>query len=279
MRDYSIAFDCNRRRWWILIIVYASYLCFKDFATALWTSLVFDLLFNFSFSELFYLRMSPNMLAVSIVIDIVLRMAIIVLGASINAFIAYIFDLTFIEGAYGLYFAMVAGFYAWFRFIDTAAPVILLAPPEQPIIADPRANKQRARGGNDEKTKSPSPPPKVDGYMDYVFLVVMLVYTFMFMDKLFFAEPWTYGMYYIYIFSVFCLVIVSDAPVPAKLQGAQATRAMLRWLAPLLFVIVWVLILVISYAVIWKIIKIERKIALNYYFTYIIYIHQRILFI
>lgn len=235
-----IKIDCCRYRWWIFTLVHVTYLCFHNFGWAVGIMIGLEVVVNTWLSDLFMPYAQPPDYW-SIVIDTLLRATTVVVGAILNAFMSYVFDLTNFQGLTGLYFGMIIFLYVWFRLVEIHEPRLW---PERTVKDKKRdaerLAKQRHTAWN---------------YSDYmIFGVGTFAFTLMFRDIVVFAEPWTYGMFFAYLVSVVALVAVSDVPG-------------MEWWALLLFFVFWIAVLGIAYAITATALDVERKMSLAAYFS------------
>jgi len=165
----------NRRRWMILIVVHATYLVFHSYPYALWMPLAFDLFVNYLTFAWGPWSTIPRDVP-DILLDLSLRTVTIVAGATLNAFMSYVFDLTHLHGhSSWVFLFLVYFFYLWIRILDM----------------------QR--------------DPNVAG-LDYLFPFLVMIFAFTFRDFMFFGEPYTYLTMLSYTLSVFFLCLVSSNP-------------------------------------------------------------------
>jgi len=119
----EIRIDLSRQRWWILIVVNVMYLCLHSYGWAIWTSLVFDLLVNFSMSNIFEVTVPAAQWPwASVVLDLLLRTAMIAAGATLNAATWWAYELNFFEGNVYVYIGVAILLYLLFRLIDPPDP-------------------------------------------------------------------------------------------------------------------------------------------------------------
>lgn len=156
----------DRRRWNVLIVASVAYLCSHSYAFGVLATGLFETIVNI-FVNLTQKRPWGEW-GVSAAISILT----ILVGVTINAFTAYVFDLTFLFGLQWLYLAVVAFFYIHIRALDTAT-------------------QGRA-------------------YVDYVFGVASLAMLAVLMNFVAFGEPYTFMTEMLYIVSVVALSATSS---------------------------------------------------------------------
>jgi hypothetical protein len=105
-------------------------------------------------------------------IDFFIRVASVVIGITINAFTAYVYDLSFFFGLRYFLMGLIMMMYLYIRMIDWAMPSRI--------------------------------------YADYFFILASLATLTFFMNFVIYGEPYTYLAEAIYIISVFFLVLISD---------------------------------------------------------------------
>jgi hypothetical protein len=261
--------DFNRRRWWILVIVHLAYLCFHRYTWAIWVPLVYDFGLWVFFTDLLPWRADavPSAVAASVVLDLFLRAVVVVLGATLNAFMSYVFDLTAFEGMRSLYFLVILFIVVLLRIVEGDSPHVLATAGEESEGFFGRAAlvpwrfktalKKRTRARRREDCQAYTYRFFSYSRLDYFVLPFVLALTLGFElgGVVLFGEPWTFGTFYIYLVSVFFLVALAD-----KEHGWE-------WISPLLFFVFWVVALAVTYGVGVGKLKIERKHALADYFT------------
>ena len=202
--------DGSRQRWWILLLVLVAYLSTHRYSWTIGIVFAFDLVVNYARSGLFWYEWGdpPAVRAASAAADFALRAATVVVGATVNAFVAYVYDLTFFEGTPYLYLGLVALMYLWAALVEGRGPTDAIyavggaAPRTQPqrdAAEDARAARRIALD-----TAAP-----LRTYADYVLIfggsvIAALTATGVFI----FAEPYTLLYFYGYAVSVFFLVLI-----------------------------------------------------------------------
>lgn len=168
--DKEPAIIHNRRRWYILIIGSISYLASHHYGYAIPITVAFDLVMNLANVFIAGARVAskPEYVAA----DVVIRIACIVAGITINAFASYVFDLSFLFGVSYFLMAIFMLIYLFVRMLDWAMP-----------------NKI---------------------HVDYFFVLGSLGALWFFDNNAVFGEPYTYLTEAIYIISVYFLVLISD---------------------------------------------------------------------
>lgn len=207
----------DRRRWYILIIASVAYLCSHSYLFGTLTTIGFDFLVNLCCVWVGHNRRTskaPISVNGSIALDCLIRAATIVVGVTINAFASYVFDLSFLYGIPWLYLAVTVAVYVYIRGIDA--------------VTNGRM------------------------YADYGFGLGALATLVFFMNFVAYGEPYTFMTEMIYIFSVVCLVAVSD-----KIQ----------WWAALIFVVFWILAIAAGSVANFYIGK-DYRYPISYYFTH-----------
>jgi len=205
----------NSRRWWIIIIVEMTYICTQNsYLASIVISLIFDLIANVL---IYLMEASPLSKRWSwVLIDILIRMMTIWIMATISALISYVFDLTGILGQVWLYMGIVLGVTLFIWIFDS--------------IASSSSSKVKVH------------------YLTFLFIAV---FTAMFVNFMTFAEPWTYGAFFLFSSAVFLLVVVSEY---------------IQWWAFFVFIVVqsWV---ILTGAIIIMNMGFERKHTLSSFFT------------
>lgn len=153
-------FPPDRRRWYVLVVSSTLYLCSYSYWFAVAAMSVVELLCYALITSVSSKR--PN--GKTIAIECAIRIATIVVGTTINAFVAYVFDLSFFYGLQWLYFAVTAFFYVYGMWLDKVT---------------------RGRF-----------------YIDHAFGVVSLSTLVFFMNFVTYGEPYTFLVQMIFIASV-----------------------------------------------------------------------------
>jgi len=206
----------NSRRWWIIIVVEMTYMCTQNsYLASIVISLILDLCVN---GVIFFVSEDVRQKHRWrwFFIDLLLRMMTIWVMATIAALISYVLDLTGILGQVWLYMGINFGvlFLIWIIDSITFGAFIKIH------------------------------------YLTFVFVAV---FTAMFVNLMTFAEPWTYGVFFLFSTSVLLLVIASEY---------------IRWWAFFVFVVVWSWVLLISAIIIMNMGEgFERKHTLTSFFT------------
>lgn len=156
----------DRRRWNVLIVASVAYLCSHSYAFGVLATSLFETIVNV-FVNLTQKRPWGEW-GVSAAISVLT----ILVGVTINAFTAYVFDLTFLFGLQWLYLAVVVFFYLHIRALDTATEGRV--------------------------------------YVDYVFGVASLAMLAVLMNFVAFGEPYTFMTEMLYIASVIGLSATSS---------------------------------------------------------------------
>lgn len=236
----GVYLDYSARKWWILVIVYVSYLCSGRYSYTLGIAFAFDVLVNFTTSSI----MERD--AGSIILDLVIRAFVVVLGTTVNAAFSYIFDLTMFEGNVWLYFGAVLFLYVSVKIVEPYPPSRSDDPDIRLAYAPiaPHKLKPQQKGA----------PRSGMYYIHYVFWIATVIYTLMYRDVVVFAEPWTYGMYFSYLVGVLALVAV------AEVRGME-------WWSPFMFFVFWAVVILVGYPIAFDVLKLQRKFPLKTYFT------------
>lgn len=156
----------DRRRWNVLIVASVAYLCSHSYAFGVLATSLFETIVNV-FVNLTQKRPWGEW-GVSAAISVLT----ILVGVTINAFTAYVFDLTFLFGLQWLYLAVVVFFYLHIRALDMATEGRV--------------------------------------YVDYVFGVASLAMLAVLMNFVAFGEPYTFMTEMLYIVSVVGLSATSS---------------------------------------------------------------------
>lgn len=156
----------DRRRWNVLIVALAAYLTSHSYAFGVLATCLFQVIV-----ELF-INIHRGRPWTEWAIGAAISILTIAVGVTINAFTAYVFDLTFLFGLQWLYLAVVVVFYIHILALDTAT-------------------KGRV-------------------YLDYVFSVGSLGILALMMNFVAFGEPYTFLTAMLYIVSVICLSATSS---------------------------------------------------------------------
>lgn len=149
----------------ILIIVYVVYLSFESY----WLSIVAPLLLDLFVSGLMVLSVTES--TRSFFTRIGISLLFISVGATLNAFFSYSFDLTFYRGATPVIMSVSMMAYAWFK-----------------VCFWERGPKW----------------PEAN-----LLYFVLLVVTLMCTETIVFSEPWTFVTFYIYFLSVWALSLLT----------------------------------------------------------------------
>lgn len=168
----------DRRRWSILIVASVGYLCSHSYVFGIMATIGLDVLVNVA-----SLLVAGSTLWSSrewLVLDVLIRMATIVIGVTINAFSSYVFDLSYFYGMQWIFFAVVVLLYVYVRLVDW---------------------------GSGAWNKSYNRPT---WGVDYIFGLASLGAMAFFMNFVAFGEPYTFMVEMIYIASVIALTAVSD---------------------------------------------------------------------
>jgi len=160
----------NRRRWYILIIGSITYMCMHSYPYAIAVTVAFDTLVNMA--NVFFAGAAVSSTIEAVIADIFMRVATIVMGITINAFAAYVYDLSFFFGMQYFLMGLFMLIYIYIRMIDWTMP--------SPI------------------------------FVDYFFVLGSLALLTFFMNFVIYGEPYTYLAEAVFIISVFFLVLISD---------------------------------------------------------------------
>lgn len=160
----------NRRRWYILIVGSITYMCMHSYPYAIAITVAFDLVVNMASVFLMNAALSSSVEAV--VADIFIRIACIVAGITINAFTAYVYDLSFFFGLRYFLMGLYMLVYVYIRMVDWSMSSRI--------------------------------------FVDYFFILGSLALLTFFMNFVIYGEPYTYLAEAVFILSVFFLVLISD---------------------------------------------------------------------
>ena len=202
----TLRLDGTRQRWWILVIVLATYMCTHHYSWTIGIAFGYDFVVNFWRSDVFAAaRPWDDQPTASIALDFFVRAAVVVVGATLNAFLAYVFDLTFFEGNVYLYLGIVAVLHIWYVIVEqhVYGEGVYEVPLDRAAADRPAAAARRDRNLADDAVAP------LRSYADYaLFFGGVVVATLLYRDLVIFAEPYTYLYYFGYIGSVFFLVLV-----------------------------------------------------------------------
>ena len=160
----------NRRRWYILIVGSVAYMCMHSYPYAITVTVAFDILVNMM--NVFFAGAAISSTIEGVMVDIFVRVACIVAGITINAFTAYVYDLSFFFGLSYLLLGLFMLIYVYIRMIDWSMPSRI--------------------------------------YADYFYILGSLALLTFFMNFVIYGEPYTYLAEAVFIISVFFLVLISD---------------------------------------------------------------------
>lgn len=160
----------NRRRWYILIIGQIAYMCMHHYGYAIAVTVGFDILVNML--NVFFAGAAISSKIEAVVLDVIIRVICIVGGITINAFTAYVYDLSFFFGLRYFLLGLYMLLYLYIRMIDWTMPSRV--------------------------------------YVDYFFILASIALLTFFMNFVIYGEPYTYLAVAVYVVSVFFLVLISD---------------------------------------------------------------------
>jgi hypothetical protein len=258
-----LVLDLDRRKWWVLIVVYVSYMCFNSYGKSIWTSLVTDffssyLTSNLMLSQHFFGDESHaggiRLFVFSLFVDLLLRLLIIVAGASITAFLHYGLNLSTLRGLNVMYFFTVIFFRLWIGMLDSHRRTEIMVHANKPVAIILECATKNNLNASSRPLSDQKPHAHllqglfIDAKGDFLFWALVLVFTVSFTNYLIFGEPWTYALFYIFITSVFFLVLVLERPGGIRLQKVRSLF-LWAWLSPLLFFLSWTVAIIIIIAV------------------------------
>lgn len=163
----------DRRRWNVLIVASVAYLCSHSYAFGVLATSLLETIISVTIDVIRDRESGGRARVETFLASAAISIVTIAVGVTINAFAAYVFDLTFLFGLQWLYLAVVVIVYVYIRALDE--------------ITGRRV------------------------YVDYVFGIASMAMLAVMMNFVAFGEPYTFMTEMLYIASVVGLSATSSA--------------------------------------------------------------------